>query len=116
MSALGELRGLLRLRPIQLLALVLLLTLMAAIAFASETTVRDPDIWWHLKTGDWIVQNHAVPYTGIFSRTAGNRPWVAYSWGYEVLLSRANAWFGLVGFAMFGILLTVAVAFVLFWK
>ena len=89
--------------------------LMAAIAFSSETTVRDPDIWWHLKVGDWIMQNHAVPYVGIFSRTAGTRPWVAYSWGYEVLLSRAYAWFGLVGFAMFGILLTVAVAFMLFW-
>lgn len=115
MSALQELRGLLRLRPLQLLALTLLLTLMAAIAFSSETTVRDPDIWWHLKVGDWIVEHHAVPYAGIFSRTAGTHPWVAYSWGYEVLLSRAYAWFGLVGFGMFGILLTVAVAFVLFW-
>ncbi len=74
MSALQELRGLLRLRPLQLLALTLLLTLMAAIAFSSETTVRDPDIWWHLKVGDWIVEHHAVPYAGIFSRTAGTHP------------------------------------------
>ena len=115
MSTLQELRGLLRLRPLQLLALSFLLILMAAIAFASETTVRDPDIWWHLKVGDWVVQHRAVPYVGIFSRTAGTRPWIAYSWGYEVLLSRAFAWFGLVGFALFGILLTVAVAFALFW-
>lgn len=115
MSALQELRSLLRLRPLQLLALSSSLILMAAIAFASGTTVRDPDIWWHLKVGDWIVQNHAVPYVGIFSRTAATRPWIAYSWGYEVLLSRAYAWFGLLGFAMFGILLTVAVSFVLFW-
>ncbi len=115
MSAFQELRSLLRLRPLQLLALSSLLILMAAIAFDSRTTVRDPDIWWHLKVGDWIVQHHAVPYVGVFSRTAGTRPWVAYSWGYEVLLSRAYAWFGLVGFAMFGILLTVAITFVLFW-
>src|SRR5271167_981320 len=115
MSALQELRSLLRIRVLQLLALVSLLTLLAAIAFASETTVRDPDIWWHLKVGDWIVRNHAVPYVGIFSRTAATRPWIAYSWGYEVLLSRAYAWFGLIGLATFGILLTVAVSFVLFW-
>ncbi len=115
MSALQELRSLLRLRVLQLLALSSLLILMAAIAFAARTTVRDPDIWWHLKVGDWIVQNRAVPHVGIFSRTAGTRPWIAYSWGYEVLLSRAYAWFGLVGFALFGVLLTVAVAFALFW-
>ncbi len=115
MSVMQELRGLLRLRGLQLFALSFLLILMAAIAFVSGTTVRDPDIWWHLKTGDWIVQHHAVPYVGIFSRTAANRPWIAYSWGYEVLQSRAYAWFGLIGFAMYGILLTVAVTFVLFW-
>jgi len=70
MSALQELGSLLRLRALQLLALSSLLILMAAIAFSSRTTVRDPDIWWHLKVGDCIVQHHAVPYDGIFSRTA----------------------------------------------
>jgi len=115
MSVFQELRGLLRLRLLQLFALASLLALMAAIAFDSQTTVRDPDIWWHLKAGDWIVQHHAVPYIGIFSRTAATRPWIAYSWGYEVLLSLAYAWFGLLGFALFGVLLTVAVSFVLFW-
>src|ERR1017187_6852191 len=102
MSIMQELRGLLRLRALQLLALSSLLTLMAAVAFKGHTTVRDPDIWWHLKVGDWIVEHHTVPYTGIFSRTAATHPWVAYSWTYEVLMSRAYAWFGLVGFALYG--------------
>ena len=115
MSTHQELRGLLRLRGVQLFALSFLLILVAAIAFVSRTTVRDPDIWWHLTTGDWIVQHHAVPYIGIFSRTAASRPWIAYSWGYEVLMSFAYSWFGLIGFAMFGILLTMAVTFALFW-
>jgi hypothetical protein len=115
MSALREVFSLLKLRALQLLALLSLLILMAAIAFESRTTVRDPDLWWHLKTGDWILEHHAVPYVGIFSRTAGAHPWIAYSWGYEVMLSRAYAWFGLVGLAMFGVLLTVAVTFALFW-
>ena len=57
----------------------------------------------------------AVPHTGILSRTAANRPWVAYSWGYEVLLSRAYAWFGLLGIGLYGTLLTLAVAFSVFW-
>jgi hypothetical protein len=115
MNALREVFSLLRLRALQLLALSSLLILMAVIAFESRTTVRDPDLWWHLKVGDWIVEHHGVPFVGIFSRTAGTHPWIAYSWGYEVLLSRSYAWFGLVGLAMFGVLLTVAVTFVLFW-
>jgi hypothetical protein len=88
---------------------------MATIAITSRTTVRDPDIWWHLKVGDWIVQHHAVPYVGIFSRTAGSLPWIAYSWGYEVMLALAYAWFGLSGIALFAVVLTMAVSFALFW-
>jgi hypothetical protein len=115
MSWVQELRGVLRLRVLQLLALSCLLAGLAALSFIAKTSVRDPDNWWHLKVGDWIVQNQAVPHVGIFSRTAASRPWIAYSWGYEVLLSRIYAWFGLVGFALFGVLLTLAVACVFFW-
>ena len=115
MNALQEIYDLRKLRAFQLLALLCLLVLIATIVFDARTTVRDPDIWWHLKTGDWIVEHSAVPYFGIFSRTAATRPWISYSWGYQVLLSRSYAWFGLVGLAMFGVLLTLAVTFVLFW-
>ena len=74
MSALHELRGLLKLRMLQLFSLSCLLSLMAAIALSSQDDGSRPDIWWHLKVGDWIVEHHAVPYVGIFSRTAGNQP------------------------------------------
>jgi hypothetical protein len=77
--------------------------------------VLDLDIWWHLKVGDWIVEHRAFPHTGILSRTAADRPWAAYSWGYEVLLSRSYAWFGLVGLGVFGTLLTLGVAYAVYW-
>ncbi len=115
MKILAELKELLRLRILQLSALVSLLAGLAALSIVPKSPVRDADVWWHLKVGDWILQNHAFPHVGIFSRTAGANPWVAYSWGYELMLSRAYAWFGLMGLALFGILLTVAVAWVFFW-
>jgi hypothetical protein len=111
----GELLQLLRLRVLQLSALTLFLAGIGAIAFKKKFFVIDPDIWWHLKVGDWMVAHFSVPHTGILSRTAANRPWIAYSWGYEVLLSRAYEWFGLVGIGIFGAVLTVAVAFAIYW-
>ena len=109
-----ELRALLRFRPLQLAALILLLAGIGTIAFQLKLCVLDPDIWWHLKVGDWIIDHVAVPHTGILSRTAATRPWVAYSWGYEVFLSRAYAWFGLIGIGVYGTLLTIAVAYSVF--
>lgn len=114
-SVVQELRGLLQRRPLQMPVLAGSLTAVAARAMFLKFSVLDLDIWWHLKVGDWIVQHHAVPHTGILSRTAANRPWAAYSWSYEVLLSRAYAWFGLVGVGMFGTLLTLGVAYAVYW-
>ncbi len=105
-----ELRPLLRLRWLQLFTLAVLLATVGIMAFNLKFSVLDLDIWWHLKTGDWIVQHHSVPRNGLFTWTAADRPWVAYSWGYEVLLSRAYAWFGLVGVGVYGTLLTGGVA------
>ena len=106
-----EFAPLLCLRWLQLLVLAGLLAVVGVVAFELKFSVIDLDVWWHLKVGDWIVQHAAFPHTGILSRTAANRPWIAYSWGYEVLLSRFYAWFGLLGIGLYGTLLTLAVAF-----
>jgi hypothetical protein len=115
MSATQELRALLRLRIVQLAALAVLLSAVGVIAFSIKLCILDLDIWWHLKVGDWIVQHAAVPHTGILSRTAADRPWVAYSWGYEVLMSRAYAWLGILGIGLYGTLLTIGAAFAVYW-
>jgi hypothetical protein len=105
----------LRNRWVQLAALTAFLAGIGIQALRLKFCVLDYDIWWHLKVGDWILEHSALPHTGILSRTAVNLPWVAYSWGYEVLLSRAYAWFGLLGIGAFGVALTVGVAFSAFW-
>jgi len=99
-----------RSRALRLLALAGVLAWVVWRSCVLKYCVLDPDIWWHLRVGDWILANRAVPHTGIFSRTAANLPWVAYSWGYEVLLSLAFRWFGLYGIGVFGVALTVLVA------
>jgi hypothetical protein len=114
-GAMDDLAGIPRLRPLQLLALVCFLALLAGLLFDGKTTILDRDLWWHLKVGDWILANHAVPHSGIFSRAGGTRPWVAYSWLSEILFSRIYAWFGLRGLALLGVLLTLAAASLLFW-
>jgi len=115
MSALRELRNLLRFRVLQLSALVGFLTFIGGFAFYTKLCVLDNDIWWHLKVGDWIVAHVAVPHTGILSRTAAERPWIAYSWGYEVLMSLVYRWLGLLGIGLYGTILTIAVAYALYW-
>ncbi len=111
----AKLRALGRFRPLQLFTLALCFAALGLICFRTKVSVLGADIWWHLKVGDWIVQHGSFPHNGILSRTAANLPWAAYSWGYEVLLSRAHAWLGLMGVALYGTALTMMVAYCVFW-
>ena len=114
MSVAQDLISLSKLRLLHLLALTALIVGVGVKCFVDKLAVLDPDMWWHLSVGQWIVQNRSFPHNGIFSHTAAARPWMAYSWGYEVLLSRAYDWFSFVGMGVFGTLLTIAVALAVF--
>jgi hypothetical protein len=60
----------------------------------------DPDVFWHLATGKWIWQNHAIPKADPFSWTTPGRAWIAHEWLTEAIwrvLYRAGGWGALVG-------------------
>ncbi|MFI5312738.1 MAG: hypothetical protein ACHQ06_01085 [Candidatus Dormibacteria bacterium] len=60
----------------------------------------DPDLWWHLRLGQWIVDNHAVPHTEFFSYTANGAPLVAHEWLSELLFWAVHSAVGLAGLAI----------------
>lgn len=93
----------------------MLLAILCAPTLLPKYSVVDNDIWLHLKVGDWIIQHSAVPHTGILSRTAADRPWIAYSWLYELLLSLFHSRFHLIGISVYGMLLVLAAAYCVFW-
>ena len=41
--------------------------------------LADPDTYWHIAVGHWIIQHGTVPDHGIFSSTMPDAPWVAHS-------------------------------------
>jgi hypothetical protein len=59
--------------------------------------VDDPDIWWHLRTGEWIARAGGVPVTDPFSSFGYQKPWIAYSWLFELIVSGVHSLFGLHG-------------------
>lgn len=61
--------------------LAVLLFLSFVIAFFKIT---DFDIWWHLKTGEYILA-HGIPSTDPFSFAAAGNHWVTHEWLAEIL-------------------------------
>jgi len=84
----------------------LFLTLLLALALQYRTT--DADFWWHLRTGQWILENRAIPYTDPFSFTAEGRPWIAHSWLAEVGMVLLYRYVGPLSLPLLRALLEVA--------
>jgi hypothetical protein len=77
-----------------LLVLAPMLLLLFARYFVSST---DPDYWWHVRTGQYIVETGTLPRAEIYSYTVPDRPWVTHEWLAEVLLYVVQQRFGYVG-------------------
>jgi hypothetical protein len=61
--------------------------------------LNDPDFWWHLRTGQLVIQNHAVFHTDPFSFTRQGQPWINHEWLSEVFIYavyRIAGWAGLI--------------------
>jgi len=54
----------------------------------------DTDTWWHLKSGQYIIEQGAIPTTDPFSHTRAGQLWIDHGW-----LAQAG-WYGL--FALLG--------------
>jgi hypothetical protein len=78
--------------------------------FFASRPLDDGDFWWHLKTGQHIVDNGVIPRTDFFSFTNYGKPWVAHEWLSEVVFYLGYLWFG-YGFLIFTFALIAVLAF-----
>ncbi len=78
-------------------------------------SVTDPDLGWHLRTGEWIMQHHQLPHTDLFSATGMGKPWVAYSWSFGVLMYELARNWDLLGIVAFVVGIWIAITMLLFF-
>jgi hypothetical protein len=89
---------------------VLLASLLIVLA---TLTVRfrfdDPDMWWHLKTGEVIWTTQSIPVTDIFSYTTNHHKVIPQEWLSQVLIYGAYRWAGYSGLMLWMCFFTSAV-------
>jgi hypothetical protein len=83
---------------------ILIAPLLVFAAAVSYFQICSPDLWWHLKTGEWIWQQRSFPQGDPFSYTAAGQPWIAHEWLFGLvsfLAWRAVGLAGLIGIKAF---------------
>jgi len=68
----------------------------------------DPDLWWHLRTGQWIMETGHIPHVDPFSFTRAGNPWVAHEWLSEVTFYEIWKYSGEAGLIIFSAIVTTA--------
>ena len=91
-------------------------TIVTAVLFATPAlmcvhggVVADADVWWHLRTGQWMVEHHALPRVDIFSAANAGKPWAPYSWLFELMIYGLFQKLGLAGIVGFSSAMVVAI-------
>jgi len=72
------------------------------------------DIWWHLKTGEWIFKNYTIPYKDFFSYTFAGRDWIDFEWLFQIIIYPIYHIAGLPGLIVFKTCIIAVLIFFLF--
>jgi hypothetical protein len=67
--------------------LAVLVALLALTFLLGCFPMGDFDVWWHLRTGQIILERGEVPRTDWFTYTNANRPWIDVYWLFQVGLA-----------------------------
>ncbi len=72
----------------------------AILALAGQAVLADPDPYWHVAAGRWIIAHGTVPHSDPFSYSVAGAPWVPTEWLSQVILATLYnlfGWNGLIG-------------------
>jgi hypothetical protein len=72
--------------------------------------IMDPDLWWHIVVGRWILSNGKIPDVDYWNMFGVGQPWIPYSWSNEIIFAFIEKNWGVSGLlvtqSILGVLLT----------
>jgi len=88
---------------------VLLLSfILLILVFSTFKIFQDDDIFWHLATGKYIVENKSIPSSEVFSYTESDVKWIPFEWGWDLVTYSIYNLGGFVALSLFRTLLITA--------
>lgn len=92
----------------------LLILFLGIIFLYSFNQLKEPDAFYHLKTGQVIWESKTIPHYDIFSYTAFGAPWIAHEWLAEVIFYLVYNFSGFWGLMSFVAILAALTYYLIF--
>jgi hypothetical protein len=88
---------------------IITIYIFAFVFLLSVRPLSDPDFWWHLKTGEYIINTGLIPNTDFYSFTKAGAEWVTHEWLSEAVFYLIYSQIGFGGLMLiFAALTTLA--------
>src|SRR5947209_20353863 len=78
-------------------------------AIAAVAPIRSYDYFWHLTTGRWIIEHHAIPRFDPLALASAHVPWINGEWLYQIVLYALHGIGGYAGFSIINAILIAAI-------
>jgi hypothetical protein len=79
--------------------------LITVVFIMARGGMGDPDIWWHLRNAEYLINFHQLPRFDLYSFTAAGHPWINHEWLSEIPFYLVWRAWGLAGIKSLVILL-----------
>jgi hypothetical protein len=97
------------------LKFITILLLFTLIISYSISEIYCLDIWLHLRAGEYILKNKAIPRYDIFSYTVSNKPWINHEWLSQIIFYQIYSKFGPNGLITLRVFIISGVFLLLFF-
>lgn len=70
-----------------------------ALVLWQGTVFNDPDTFWHIAAGGWMLDHREVLHRDVFSHTYAGKPWASHEWLAEIVMAgayRLGGWTGVM--------------------
>ena len=92
--------------------LFIVIAVVNVLLFCFADGIAGNDFWWHIKVGEWILENRQIPISDIFSwyGTQNQLPWTAHEWLSDVIYFVIYAVFDELGVFLFSVAAAMGMA------
>lgn len=95
--------------------IVIIVVLAFYLATYIVLPISDPDLWWHIVVGRWIISHQALPYVDYWNAFGAGQHWQAYSYLPEILFALFDRYFGAHGLLGLTLALSFGLSATLFY-
>lgn len=74
---------------------------------------QDDDVFWHLATGRYIIQNGQIPSSDVFGFISGGMKWIPFEWGWDVITFMIYSIGGFYALSVFRTVIVLSIFFII---